>query len=853
MSDDFMPCGEFEELRRWLHNRAVSPSRSDEITTEHSRPATSNPDLRLTNAARQLLILEVDDTRTNHTTNNLTNTIRNHLTEIEAALAKTFVHILWIHNDEKSAVRTNAITNKQSNNEVVHIQADGLRKHLGFQYASVVLDCRKGWLPNDMLASAGLVKAGGLLVLICPPPSKWTRYFAEHTRLRFSYADRHQISHFSDLLLKHFYNDPTIAWWTSEKRVLPVVDMNEYVNGKSKSRTDGDSSNVLGDISNQHSKKSLNESSVGESSVGESLASELSEEQTSIYRSVFSRIEEADKSYHLITGGRGRGKTTLLAHIGATASLLCNAANAGASANANAKKDATATLTASTNKHLEQAYDEVFVCAPTLMQAQHLKKLIQKHSAKNLTISSLAPERIDLLSNKALLLIDEAAAIAPQLLDDLTQKAAHSVLCTTIEGYEGSGKGLLYRWLPRALEHKYQYTLHRAFRWQDGDPLEKLMQQIYQPTVSAFVNTQQNKFTLQPLRKSDIAEQSHLFEQCHALLNSAHYQNTPNDLMRILDAADHMLWIYISNSGTKNTVVGLICAVEEGGECFEPDSCIGQAKGKGTTTSIDTNVSTSMDGFVDSCADSSINDSDDDSLQHAIARGQRRVQGHMTSQAMALLLNEPDYLREHIVRIQRIAVHPQMQGKGHGSAMLMQFRKILEGNKYNNIATSYGLTASLSNFWQKNGYHLVKIGQRIDTSSGTLSGLLFHTTSPAFLEHQTQAAFYLSIDIYYLKAYHPRLYRLIPQTLIATTPKATKEYLEDEWHLIRKKLRLFVDDKLAFSLVRALLFTVSDTFKLDTTTAIIKTLHQKHIHKAQKLNLIQRLKDECDILLRTKA
>ncbi|STA75454.1 ATP-dependent acetyltransferase [Citrobacter freundii] len=87
----------------------------------------------------------------------------------------------------------------------------------------------------------------------------------------------------------------------------------------------------------------------------------------------------------------------------------------------------------------------------------------------------MAPDA--LLSSSATadwLIVDEAAAIPAPLLHQLVSRFPRTLLTTTVQGYEGTGRGFLLKFCAR-FPHLRRYELQQPVRWAQGCPLEKIV------------------------------------------------------------------------------------------------------------------------------------------------------------------------------------------------------------------------------------------------------------------------------------------------------------------------------------------------------------------------------------------
>ena len=108
----------------------------------------------------------------------------------------------------------------------------------------------------------------------------------------------------------------------------------------------------------------------------------------------------------------------------------------------------------------------------------------------------------------------------------------------------------------------------------------------------------------------------------------------------------------------------------------------------------------------------------DEELILAISRGQRRPRGNLVPQALCVQQNNTQVCRLRSLRLSRIAVHPNWQHRGIGSR-LVEF--IAKKEKVDFLSVSFGYTAELARFWQKNGFRIVHLATKLEASSGCYS------------------------------------------------------------------------------------------------------------------------------------
>jgi tRNA(Met) cytidine acetyltransferase len=182
------------------------------------------------------------------------------------------------------------------------------------------------------------------------------------------------------------------------------------------------------------------------------------------------------------------------------------------------------------------------------------------------------------------------------------------------------------------------------------------------------------------LEKKHMKENWGVLSHAFALLVNAHYQTSPNDLMQVLDNPNVTLYV----GRIQNKIVGSVLVNDEGQLTAEVVS--------------------------------------------DIQLGKRRPRGHLVPSDLANHLGIADAATQSCARVMRIAVHPNLQGQGIGSQMLAELERLLKG-RVDYLATSFGATKELLQYWSKSEYVPLRLGFSVDQSSGTHSVILVRPLS----------------------------------------------------------------------------------------------------------------------------
>jgi tRNA(Met) cytidine acetyltransferase len=350
---------------------------------------------------------------------------------------------------------------------------------------------------------------------------------------------------------------------------------------------------------------------------------------------------------------------------------------------------------------LHGGLEKVLVTAPRMDAAaqifEHARRLLPEGELRRgkllwqgKSIEFVPPDALTLVPRAApLLLVDEAAAIPTPLLEQMLGHYPHIVFATTIHGYEGTGRGFsvrFYKVLDKRTPGWRSQHLSIPIRWAEGDPLERLSFRALLLDAEAVgrekvAEASRENTRVERLDPSLLWADEPLLSELFGLLVLAHYRTSPNDLRQLLDGPQQSLFCL----RYQDHVIATAVVVEEGE--LEP------------------------------------------ALAHEVYLGRRRVQGHLLPQSLANHAGFAEAATLRAARVMRIAVHPALQGRGLGTLLLEQVEQAMQRQGCDYFGASFGATAGLLRFWQRQGLLPVRVGLRREATSGTHSVMVMRPLS----------------------------------------------------------------------------------------------------------------------------
>ncbi len=504
---------------------------------------------------------------------------------------------------------------------------------LGGECRLLIFDAWSGFDPNAFGIASGLVRGGGVLALLTPPLAQWGDFpDPQYRRIAvWPHAPEATRGQFLPRLSEFVAG--------SDQRVLleedGTVQFSAFLRGESVSRVPATSAE----------------------------APFATAEQQQAVEAVMKVLTGHRHRPLVLTADRGRGKSSAMGL--AAAEML--RAGVGKVLVTAPSFEAVKPLFAMARRQLGMADESP---APP-------KRLATKRGE----LLFVAPDELAAMRpTAAMLLVDEAAGIPVNLLEQFLKAYSRVAFSTTVHGYEGTGRGFSVRFKERLDELAPQWTaleMHEPVRWAGNDPLEAFTAKalLLDAEPASLPHHVVEAFSPQALQMcwptaEELAADDTVLRELFGLLVLAHYQTSPLDLRHLLDGENIRLCLALHSA----RVVGVAMLAVEG-------------------------------GF-------------DESLEKAIFRGERRPQGHLFPQTLLAHAGIAGAGKVRGLRVVRIAVLPELQGKGIGSALLLEVEAWAREQGMGYVAASFGYTPSLLAFWRAAAYTAVHLGTRRNAGSG---------------------------------------------------------------------------------------------------------------------------------------
>lgn len=287
--------------------------------------------------------------------------------------------------------------------------------------------------------------------------------------------------------------------------------------------------------------------------------------------------------------------------------------------------------------------------------------------------------------------VDEAATLPLERLQQWLISLPRLVLATTVDGYEGSGRGFQLRllpWLKRELPNWQLCQLQQPQRWLSDDKLEPWSRQLLllesQPSAESVWVPDLDRVVLREFNREALWQQEPLLQQLFELLVAAHYQTTPLDLRHLLDGPNIRLF-------------GL----------WTPES---------TLLAV---AMVAMEGELPPA------------LSEAVRFNVRRPRGHLLVQTLINHVGLASSGGLRWARIVRVAVEPSLQRRGLGRKLITTLQQQLQRQGIDMIGALFAADSALIDFWHSLSWRCGYCALKINRSSGRRSLVMLHGLSEA--------------------------------------------------------------------------------------------------------------------------
>jgi|TARA_B100000683_G_scaffold229159_1_gene229483 N-acetyltransferase 10 len=640
------------------------------------------------------------------------------------------------------------------------------QKILGNTYGMAVLQDFEALTPNLLARTIETVEGGGLIVLLLSNMQSLTQLYNMtmdvHSRFR---TEGHQdvVARFNERFTLSLGACPTCIMMDDELNILPI---SSHIRGiePMEEREDGEASELT-DL-----KESMAEVEPAGPLVG---CCKTMDQAKAVVTFLDAASEKTLRSTVALTAARGRGKSAAMG-IAVAGAVEMGYANIF--------------VTSPSPENLKTFFDFILKGFDSLGYKEHLdydlvestnpafgKCLVRINVTRRhrQTIQYILPQHAERATQAELLVIDEAAAIPLPTVKSLLGPYL-VFLCSTINGYEGTGRALSIKLISNLRREAAttqqtnkdgklatggsrllrEVALAEPVRYSPGDRIEKWLNDLLcldaadaltplitaLPPPSACELYEVSRDTL--FSAHSASEQ--FLKKMMALYVSSHYRNTPNDLQLMSDAPAHRLFVLLAPvDETQNVLPEILCVIQ-----VALEGAISQKSARAT-----------------------------------LAAG-LSPQGDLIPWTMASQFQDEGFPSFTGVRIVRIAVHPDLPRQGYGSRAIQLIHDYYEGKltdlredaedidvktntkhwqetgklteetlkpredlpplltnlserkpeNVNWIGTSFGLTPELYSYWSKGGYKPVYLRQTASETTGEHTCIMLRPCFPVGLD-----------------------------------------------------------------------------------------------------------------------
>ena len=536
---------------------------------------------------------------------------------------------------------------------------------LGTTYDLLVLDLINDLRPNDIGRLIGIVRGGGLIVLVTPHFDEWEKRITEFQELLST--PQHPVNEVRHIFKKRFIKKllkyPGIAVYDVDKDKLVkepgVVSLPTF------------------------KRRSLMLPEKGETLL-RAYKMALTQDQIEVVKIIEKlsrRPEKGEKYIVVITADRGRGKSCA---VGIGLAILAH----------KLRKAKGRVFIGVTAPALENVQSLMMLARRTLeamgykTETIERRRVIERIKARGITIEYMRP--LDLLSSRPdIVAVDEAAGLQVPMLHKIWRLFDRIIFSSTIHGYEGAGRGFSIRFLKRIKEDKntklFEYEMNEPIRYANNDPIELwlfdtlLLDAEPAPLTEKdyeYIKSGEVKYIAPNIREWFLEDKENELRQFVGIYILAHYRNRPNDIAMMADAPHHTI------RALKLPSNKIVTAVELAEEGPIPEDMIDYLKKGGW------------------------------------------IHGNIIPDRFLKHLRDERFARYAGWRIVRIATHPNAMSLGLGSRIIEFICDEAIKRGYGWVGAGFGVNEPLLRFWLKNNFIPIHISPDRNPVSGEYTVLV---------------------------------------------------------------------------------------------------------------------------------
>ncbi|KAL4434095.1 hypothetical protein ABPG75_000536 [Micractinium tetrahymenae] len=546
-------------------------------------------------------------------------------------------------------------------------------KILGNTYGMLVLQDFEAVTPNLLARTVETVEGGGVVVLLLSTLDSLSQLYSltmdVHSRLR---TESHQqvTGRFNERLVLSLASCQNCILMDDELNILPTSTHVKYIQPIA-TNPDGTPAVELPQAAARAELKELTDSLADTQPAGALVGKCRTLDQAkAVVTFLDAASEKTLRSTVALTAARGRGKSAALG-LAVAGALALGYSNIFVTA---PSPENLRTLFEFVFKGLDELdykehidYDLVESTNPAFGKAVVRVNVYRSHRQ---TVQYIQPQHHAKLAQAELLVIDEAAAIPLPLVKAMLGPYL-VFLCSTVNGYEGTGRSLSLKLIQQLRQQGAKLAsgegkaggaggaggmrtfreviLAEPIRYSLGDRVERWLNDLL--CLDAAEHTPPPPARLPHPDECELyyVERDTLFsfhktsesflQRMMALYVASHYKNTPNDLILMSDAPAHHLFVLLGPvDETQNALPDVLAVVQ-----------------------------VALEGAISKR-----------SAQASLAAGQL-PQGDLIPWTVGQQFQDSEFPSLSGARVVRIAVHPEVPRAGYGTRVLDQLRRYYEG------------------------------------------------------------------------------------------------------------------------------------------------------------------------------